>query len=45
MEGGGGGDVTQCGICYGSVAMRGDGRYVNETERVGREEGMGHVSR
>ncbi len=29
--------VIQCGICYGSVAMKGGGggRLVNEIERVG----------
>ncbi len=35
-------DVIQCGICYGSVEMRGEGgRLVNEVERVG--EGGGSV--
>ncbi len=29
-------DVIRCGICYGSVAMKGGGgRLVNEVERVG----------
>ncbi len=30
-------DAIQSGICYGSVEMRGDGRKVNEVERVGEE--------
>ncbi len=40
-------DKIQCGMCYGSVAMKwgGCGRYVNEVERVeqGKKGGVGHV--
>ncbi len=43
VKGGGGGcrGVIQCGICYGSMTMKGGGRLVNEVERVG--EGGGYV--
>ncbi len=41
-KGGGRRDVIQCGICYGSVAMKGGGcgRLVNEVERVGEGGGV-----
>ncbi len=36
-------DVTQCGICYGSVAMKGGGgggKLINEVERLGEGGGV-----
>ncbi len=40
-EGGGRRVVIQCGICYGSVAMKGGGgRLVNEVENVGEGGGV-----